>query len=594
MATSALRPDGDTTGARAWLRRVTRTSAVLVLLLVASAEAQESPPGAPAFVETVQVRVIEVEVVVTDGKGNPVLGLSQEDFRIFEDGEEMELTNFYAVEAGRRLPEPAPEGDSEVVTPPAGKTYLVLVVDSVHLAPGARTRVVRQLQDQLDVLAEHTAGVMVVNLGHAMKVENRFTQDVTLIEDSLDRILRSGQGIGSNMRRNSILRDIENGVDPRAAQGADAQTAQLIMMNAEADARQTFGDIHTYATESRIDLENGHRRLRTLIASLAGLEGRKAVLYVSSGYETRLGEGLFQRWWDKYQFIGNRLGVHNIQGEINLNDVTHQIQSLVAHASANGAVFYALGPGIERFAPMSAEIRTAASSSALQGLVGNEVGVLEALAVGTGGLSLTTSNNVDYLITAMARGFESYYSLGYSSEQEGSGKRRKIRVEVDDPDLKVRHPRGYLDKTGEDLMKERTLAALLLDVSENPLDIGVEIGDEKRRNEDGTFLLPIQVKVPIANLTLLPEADHHVARLSLVFVAQDERGTSDPVYLEVPISIPNAQLLSALSQSAAYSAELAVREGEQKLAIGVRDEIAELDSTLNVVANVGKVASGSL
>ena len=140
--------------------------------------------------------------------------------------------------------------------------------------------------------------------------------------------------------------------------------------------------------------------------------------------------------------------------------------------------------------------------------------------------------------------------------------------------------------------ESEAFANLLLDEAENPMAIAVELG-EPRRKEGGKYLLPVLVKIPIASLTLLPESDHHVARLSLVFVAQDDRGTSDPVLFSLPISIPNSQLLTALSQSAGYSAELAVRQGEQKLAIGVRDEIAELDSTLNVVASVGRAADGA-
>jgi VWFA-related protein len=452
---------------------------------------------------------------------------------------------------------------------------------------------VRELEERLPQLAEHTTGVMVVNLGRSLTIENRFTHDVALLRDSLERIVRSGRGVSTALGRNSILRAIERAVDPRAAQGASPTEAEMILRHAEADAVQILGDIQSHVVERRLDLKNCQRRLETLVASLAGLDGRKAVLYISSGYETRLGEALFRRWWAKFLPITNRLGMNNIEPEINQQDMTHEVQNLVAHANANGAVFYALGPGIDRFGPMAANVGSATTSSVLQGVIGNEAGVLEALALGTGGLALTTSSNVDHLIDGLERSLESYYSLGYSSELSASGKRRRIKVEIDDPDLVVRYARDYLDKSSEDLMEERTLAALLLDVADNPLAIGVELGKEER-HEDGKFLLPVQIKIPIANLTLLPEEDRHVARVSLVFVAQDERGTSDPVHLALPIDIPNTELLTALSRSAAYSARLTVRAGEQKLAIGVRDEIAQIDSTLNVVANVGDGASGSL
>lgn len=573
----------------AWGRctRSVVTTAALGLAVFWPASAQEDPVRDRTFVESVDVRVVEVEVVVTDRKGNPVLGLGRDDFQIFEDGEPVEVTNFYAVEAGRRLPDPELADDPEAVIPPAAKSNLVVVVDSANLVPTTRTRILRRVEEQLDRLATVSSGVMVVNLEQTMRIENRFTQDGVLLRESLERIMKSARGMAATTERNIIMRRIENAVDPRSAQGADPITAEQILDNAESDGVATLNDIRSYIAQKRHAIENGQRRLKTLVESLAGLEGRKIVLYVSSGYEPRLGEALYRRWWDKFEPIIDRIGIYNIEAEISQNDISHEIHDLVAHAAANSAVFYALGTGLDGLGAMSAEISSVDTAISLREQLGDEAGVLEELAFGTGGLSLTTSNNVDSLIDRMTRGLESYYSLGYSSLQEGSGRRRNIRVEVGDAELIVRYARAYLDKTDDELMKERTLAALLLDVAENPLAISVQLGEEKKY-KNGKFLLPLQVKIPISNLTLLPESEHHVARLSLVFVAQDDRGTSDPVLLSLPIEIPNAQLLTALSQSVSYSAELAVRSGEQKLAIGVRDEIAELDSTLNVVANVGR------
>ena len=58
------------------------------------AAAQEAP--STDFYETVEVNVVNVEVYVTDKKGNPVTGLTRDDFEILEDGEPIEISNFYA------------------------------------------------------------------------------------------------------------------------------------------------------------------------------------------------------------------------------------------------------------------------------------------------------------------------------------------------------------------------------------------------------------------------------------------------------------------------------------------------------------------
>src|SRR5258707_8475528 len=50
--------------------------------------------------EVIEVRVVEVEVVVTDAHGKPVSGLTKNDFELREGGKPREITNFYAVDRG--------------------------------------------------------------------------------------------------------------------------------------------------------------------------------------------------------------------------------------------------------------------------------------------------------------------------------------------------------------------------------------------------------------------------------------------------------------------------------------------------------------
>ena len=66
--------------------------------------AQERPEKAfPPVVESVDVTVTSVEVVVTDSKGNRVPGLTAADFEVKQDGIVQKITNFYAVAGGKLL-----------------------------------------------------------------------------------------------------------------------------------------------------------------------------------------------------------------------------------------------------------------------------------------------------------------------------------------------------------------------------------------------------------------------------------------------------------------------------------------------------------
>ncbi|HEX7832622.1 MAG TPA: hypothetical protein VF787_23400, partial [Thermoanaerobaculia bacterium] len=64
--------------------------AVLILALVPVAFAQSQVP----YIETFEVRLHNLDVVVTDAKGQPVRGLKKSDFVVIENGVPQPVTNF--------------------------------------------------------------------------------------------------------------------------------------------------------------------------------------------------------------------------------------------------------------------------------------------------------------------------------------------------------------------------------------------------------------------------------------------------------------------------------------------------------------------
>ena len=100
------------------------------------ATAQE-PPKFPA-----QVELITVDTVVVDAKGNPVTGLTRDDFILKEDGQVREILAFEAVALPPPIaPTPGPAASpsprphivtSAAAAPRTGSTFLV-VFDDLHL-----------------------------------------------------------------------------------------------------------------------------------------------------------------------------------------------------------------------------------------------------------------------------------------------------------------------------------------------------------------------------------------------------------------------------------------------------------------------------
>jgi len=111
-----------------------------------------NPPPAPVSTGTtikVEVRQVLVPVVVTDKQGHHVTGLTQADFRVFEDGVEQKITGFSVENVGAGSPSPVlaaapgPPGAAEGRPAPAAtappkpapvrRTY-VICIDTLHTA----------------------------------------------------------------------------------------------------------------------------------------------------------------------------------------------------------------------------------------------------------------------------------------------------------------------------------------------------------------------------------------------------------------------------------------------------------------------------
>src|SRR5215212_3128203 len=140
------------------LRKIYAAAAIAALTVLPT-RAQQQPPAAelPKLVENIDVRIINVDVVVTDRKGNPVKSLKKEDFELYENNRPVALSNFYEVAGGRAIspdiePEPAPAPATPGATarqevPDNLRRRIIFYVDNLSMAPFNRNRVFTQMKE---------------------------------------------------------------------------------------------------------------------------------------------------------------------------------------------------------------------------------------------------------------------------------------------------------------------------------------------------------------------------------------------------------------------------------------------------------------
>lgn len=570
------------------------------------APAQDDVRHHGIFIDSIDVQLVNIQVMAVDKDGNPVTDLTRDDFEVYEDGQPVTLTNFFAVEDGvRREPgmgeaiEPVPEESPDRAPAPASpfviddSRYVVLFVDNTNISPNHRKRVFTELRKDLAQLMEPADRVMVARLDREVHVEQPFTRDRSLIEQALESLEETAPA--ASMRRAEESRVLtllqsSNSVGPGSG-GTFGQDAGPFNpgMTPEEEARMVLQNIQSYVQQVSNDTQTSLNALERFVSSLAGLQGRKAVVYVSDGLEIRPGEFLLRNWESKYGAFANDVGIGSVDFEIDRYSLEPRFRDLVAEANANRVAFYTIEGGNQRGGgTVSAQTRTFVANPVARTAEDGRQTSLRSLAFETGGTALIDSSNVGALLSRLEQDFSHYYSLGYPSPHPGDGKYHEVKVRVRRPGVELRYLEGYRAKTPDERMTDRTLASLLFDTGTNPLDVKVELGELQAENKN-RFVVPVMVKIPLSKLVLVPQQNAHLGQVSVFIAVRDASGRmSDPQKIDVPVTIPNDQLLNAMTRTAGYMAQLRMRPGSQKIAIGVRDELAAVDSTLNLNVDVGR------
>ncbi|HEX5716275.1 MAG TPA: VWA domain-containing protein, partial [Thermoanaerobaculia bacterium] len=526
------------------------------------------------------VNVVNVEVYVTDKQGRRVQGLTRDDFQVLEDGKPVEITNFYAVSGGQvsqAAPETAePEQVEEAAAAPAPEAqrlYLTIFLDNRSLLPASRNLVLKSIKEFVARLRPEDR-ILIAAYDGSVRVRQGLTNDPATLSAALEEMAKVAPGgVSRNSERRRLLAEIDAAYPVGGAQGGENQREQAAIILAE----QLYNNIRQYGVQVSEENRLALGQLREFIDSLAGLPGRKAVLYVSGGFSLRPIQSFMQAWEQKFAILSDRVGYSPFDGT--RDDLTPLLQKLIEHANSNRITFYSLGStpelvgvsaesgGSDTYdSDMESMDRTAMQSSLMM------------IADGTGGLASVDAATTP-MLDRMREDFETFYSLGYIPQTGRDGRRRKVDVKMRDRSLVVRHREAHRERTMPERMTSRAMSALLLGEEDNPLEVALEFGKEKK-NDKGQYELEVLVKFPLANMVLVPQDQFHEGKLTLFVGARDSHGRTSPIQqIAVPIRVPNDQLLTALGQVGAYRMTMLLRPEPHTVAVAVRDELGNADST---------------
>ncbi|HEV2844462.1 MAG TPA: VWA domain-containing protein, partial [Thermoanaerobaculia bacterium] len=496
------------------------------LLLALPLPARQEPVPAPPFAESIDVEVVNVEVQVTDREGRRVPGLDRGDFELFVDGRPVEIVNFAEVAEGSTVApkEPLPSAPQESLPAPPGEAApaapsepeplsLVIYVDNDNLRPFRRNRALQQLGEVLDGMLGPRDRTMLVTREGSLHVRRPLSPGKESLAADLKKLERLA------------TRGVQQDSYPRQT----FETIHEFACDREAEAHEAA---RSYARIVTDEVKQTLNSLENLIESLAGIEGRKAVLYVSDGIPLRPGE-------DAFALLGALCGNSDpFQAE----DVAARLRKVTTLANANGVTLHTLeAAGLRNFSGASAESQYTLLSPEMDFF--NTAAVQDSLfnlASETGGRAILNANDFKPDLGKVAGDLRSYYSLGYSPARSGDGRIHRIEVKVRREGLRVRHRTTHRDRPRDERLAARVQTALLHGIVDNPLQARLALVSSVPA-ERGRHLVTLRLQIPLKRLVLLSQDGFWTGQVSLWLGVRDAKGRIAPVQnVRVPIRVPAA------------------------------------------------------
>ena len=156
-----------------------------------------------------EIEYVEVDVVVTDGKGKSVRDLTRDDFQVFEDGRRQNISNFTFVNIPTEQPDrplfqpDALEPDTASNERPFSGRLYVVVLDDINIA-FLRSQLVKNAAKQFIQRNLGANDLMaIVSTGGGSDSSQEFTSNKRLLLNAADRFM------GQKLQSTALARNDE-------------------------------------------------------------------------------------------------------------------------------------------------------------------------------------------------------------------------------------------------------------------------------------------------------------------------------------------------------------------------------------------------
>jgi VWFA-related protein len=516
-----------------------------VALAAQTPDAVLTPPPPPAqFRETVEVRVMNLDVSVTDDKGMPIADLTKGDFRVRVDGKDVPIDYFARVADGTihapdlsaaspdRVLEEYKKG-SEAYVP----RFFTIFFDTGALAPDARNRAADALRDFVTRLGPSDVA-RVVLFDRSPKVLTDWTASKEAMLSAMTKIEESGVGMSRLLDERQTLAEIDR---TRSRSSRDSLA-------------------RSYAFRERQMSESMLDDVAAELSTLAAFPGKKGFFFVSGGFDFQPGYAMYT-----YAMGGQSLNALTEQ------NFSKELEALTRRANASEITFYtfdARGLNAEGISAAGDDPLASRPSVSFIARQDSQSGMVM-MARETGGTATLNSNDLKPALANAYRDASTYYSLGVNVSKLPAQGYTDVRVDVSRPGLNVATRRSWAPRSADEKARDAALASLRSNVAFNAFPVKLAVAPASK-GEKKLFNVPVTVTFPASSLTFVPESGNEKAAADVWIGAIDDRGrTSEVQRQEAAFTLPAG---SPDSQAVQYAATLNMKKGNYRIVVNVRDK----------------------
>lgn len=519
-------------------------------------------PGTPVDSEReddVTVRLGEVQILVTDRDGKPILDLKPSEVEVREAGSARKL---YALEpfatrdvSSEVMPQPTPlvgqrvPDQPAVVLPPKPIRRIVFLFDAFNSRTPDRAKWVEAARQWVgkELRPSDTIAIAMLTRGE-VRLVLPFTTERILIEGVLSNsgFLDSIDYYDSLDEMRNLMSDLET-CDRAYDPGNCARTASQAYIHGWRErALNTIGSLQRFS------------------ASLAAIPGRKAVLYMSDGVVQDPGETALQAILGRYGT--DQVDQTQLRGTMR-RSMHQDLQALNRAAAGANVTFFSFDtrPASRSEIAGQAEQREALSErmqgDPFRGIFLSTRGSLDALAIGTGGRAYHGPQILKNLPQAAAA-IEGLYTVTFYRDPT-AGSEPKIKLKIARKGAQVTFPDKYDPR-------RRT-----------PLTVPLEVAVGKPQPYEDRWSMPVAIQTSLVTLPYAKdqESGKHTVQLGIFAEANAPDGTrGGEAYDLVESALDDRQFDTRGGKVFMHTLALRIRPGSYRLRVRLADTTSRIVS----------------